>query len=264
MSKFGLRKQEAKELDRFVRNPSLTLLTMTTPSTLFDGISSQSVLDGFLGRFIIVESPIGRQVSQLRRMIQPTDRLLEWAKECATAKAGNLDADSHETPPSPVLINFSAECADMIMKFDAEMIDAMNAHDKLRLDAMFGRTKEIAMRLGLIVAVSRGESEVSADSLRWAIDYARFYAFRAVDGLKRNMADGIFEKTCKQVYERIETAGLKGISEPELAAAIRGFKGLEPLKRRAVMDTLVADYGIECRNTTEGKRGRPRLAWFAP
>jgi hypothetical protein len=264
MSKFGLRKQDAKELDRFVRNPSLTLLTMTTPSTLFDGISSQSVLDGFLGRFIIVESPIGRQVSQMRRMIQPTDRLLEWAKACATAKAGNLDADSHETPPSPVLVNFSAECADLIMRFDAEMIEAMNSHDRLGLDAMFGRTKEIAMRLGLIVAVSRGESEVSADSLRWAIDYARFYAFRAVDGLKRKMADGIFEKTCKQVYERIETSGLKGISEPELAAAIRGFKGLEPLKRKAVMDTLVADYGIECRNTTEGKRGRPRLAWFAP
>jgi hypothetical protein len=78
-------------------------------------------------------------------MIQPTDRLLEWAKACATAKAGNLDADSHETPPSPVLVNFSTECADLIMKFDAEMIEAMNSHDRLGLDAMFGRTKEKPM-----------------------------------------------------------------------------------------------------------------------
>jgi hypothetical protein len=264
MSKFGLRKQDAKELDRFVRSPSLTLLTMTTPSTLFDGIDSQSVLDGFLGRFIIVESPIGRQVSQMRRMIQPTDRLIEWAKACATAKAGNLDVDSHEIPPAPVAVHFSTECADMIMAFDAEMIEAMNANERFGLDAMYGRTKEIAMRLALIVAVSRGESEVSAGSMEWAIDYARFYAHRATNALKRKMADGLFEKTCKQVYERVEAAGLKGISEPELAAAIRGFKGLEPLKRRAVIETLVADYGIECRNTTEGKRGRPRMAWFAP
>jgi hypothetical protein len=150
------------------------------------------------------------------------------------------------------------------MAFDAEMIEAMNANERFGLDAMYGRTKEIAMRLALVVAVSRGESDVSAGSMEWAIDYARFYAHRAVNALKRKMADGIFEKTCKQVYERIEGAGLKGISEPELAAAIRGFKGLEPLKRRAVIETLVADYGIECRNTTEGKRGRPRMAWFAP
>jgi len=264
MSKFGLRKQDAKELDRFVRSPSLTLLTMTTPSTLFDGISSQSVLDGFLGRFIIVESPIGRQVSQMRRMIQPTDRLIEWAKACATAKAGNLDVDSHEIPPAPVAVHFSTECAEMIMAFDAEMIEAMNANERFGLDAMYGRTKEIAMRLALIVAVSRGESEVSAGSMSWAIDYARFYAHRATNALKRKMADGLFEKTCKQVYERVEAAGLKGISEPELAAAIRGFKGLKPLDRKAVIETLVADYGIECRNTTEGKRGRPRMAWFAP
>ena len=264
MSKFGLRKQDAKELDRFVRSPSLTLLTMTTPSTLFDGISSQSVLDGFLGRFIIVESPIGRQVSQMRRMIQPTDRLIEWAKACATAKAGNLDVDSHEIPPAPVAVHFSTECAEMIMAFDAEMIEAMNANERFGLDAMYGRTKEIAMRLALIVAVSRGESEVSAGSMSWAIDYARFYAHRATNALKRKMADGLFEKTCKQVYERVEAAGLKGISEPELAAAIRGFKGLKPLDRKAVIETLVADYGIECRNTTEGKRGRPRMAWFVP
>jgi hypothetical protein len=264
MSKFGLRKQDAKELDRFVRNPSLTLLTMTTPSTLFDGISSQSVLDGFLGRFLIVESPIGRQVSQMRRMIQPAERLIEWAKGCATAKAGNLDADSHETPPSPILMNFAPECAEMIVNFDAEMIDAMNAHDRFGLDAMFGRTKEIAMRLALIVAVSCNERDVSRESMKWAIDYARFYAYRAVDGLKRKMADGAFEKTCKQVYEKIQGSGLKGISEPELAAAIRGYKGMKPIDRKAVIDTLVADHGIECRNTTEGKRGRPRMAWFAP
>jgi hypothetical protein len=39
---------------------------------------------------------------------------------------------------------------------------------------------------------------------------------------------------------------------------------MKPIDRKAVIDTLVADHGIECRNTTEGKRGRPRMAWFAP
>ena len=53
-------------------------------------------------------------------------------------------------------------------------------------------------------------------------------------------------------------------TEAELSAAIRLFEEMKPLERRAVLDTLVADHGIECRNMSEGKRGRPRMAWFMP
>jgi hypothetical protein len=260
----GLRKQDAQELDRVVRHPSLTLLTMTTPSTLYEGISSASVLDGFLGRFVIVESPLGRKRGQKRRKLPPTERLLEWANACASVKTGNLDADSHDIPPAPIDVPFEAACDPLLDDFEDQMIAEMDAHDRLGLDAMFGRTREIAMRIALIVAVSRGESAISTDSLRWALDYAGHYARRAVASLKVSMADGPHSRACKAVMAKIEKAGLRGITESELSGAIRLYEEMKPLERRAVMDTLVADHGIECRNMSEGKRGRPRLAWFMP
>ena len=263
-SKMGLRKQDAQELDRVVRHPSLTLLTMTTPSTLYEGISSASVLDGFLGRFVIVESPLGRKRGQKRRKLPPTERFMEWARACASAKSGNLDTDSHDIPPAPIEVPFDAACDPMLDAFEDEMIGEMDAHDRLGLDAMFGRTREIAMRIALIVAVSRGESAISPDSLRWALDYAGYYARRAVASLKVSMADGPHSRACKAVMAKIEAAGLRGITEAELSAAIRLFEEMKPLERRAVLDTLVADHGIECRNMSEGKRGRPRMAWFMP
>jgi hypothetical protein len=130
------------------------------------------------------------------------------------------------------------------------------------MEAMFGRTKEIAQRIALIIARSKGEDEVSPDSLRWAIDYATFYAKRTVTALGKSMADGPFEAACKAVMEKISGAGLKGITERELARQVRSFANLEPRKRKEVMDALIADHGIQCRNQNAGAAGRPRMAWF--
>ena len=45
---------------------------------------------------------------------------------------------------------------------------------------------------------------------------------------------------------------------------ISAFDALTLRDRSQVMDKLVADYGIQCRHTNKGQRGRPRMAWFIP
>jgi hypothetical protein len=47
---------DTKKDDSPIVGPALTVLGMTTPDTLFKGISSDSVMDGFLNRFIFVEA----------------------------------------------------------------------------------------------------------------------------------------------------------------------------------------------------------------
>jgi hypothetical protein len=140
----------------------------------------------------------------------------------------------------------------------------MDEHERYGLEAMFGRTKEIAQRLALIVARSRREEQVSATSLEWAIDYATFYSGRAVAALRKSLADGPFEAACKAVFAKIEAAGLRGCTASELSENVRSFANLEPRKRQEVLDALVQDKGIACRNVNEGQKGRPRMAWFVP
>jgi hypothetical protein len=129
---------------------------------------------------------------------------------------------------------------------------------------MFGRTKEIAQRIALIVARSRREEQVSATSLEWAIDYATFYSGRAVAALRKSLADGPFEAACKAVFAKIEAAGLRGCTARDLSENVRAFANLDPRKRQDVLDALVQDRGIACRNMNDGQKGRPRMAWFVP
>ena len=263
-SKMGMRKKDADEFDKVVKSPSLTILAMTTPSTLYETLSSRYVTDGFLGRFLIVESHIGRQVAKATKRIPVSDQLIEWAQTHAQARAGDLDGDSHDIPPAPVEVPFGASCGPMLRQCDADMIAMMDAHEKAGLEAMFGRTKEIAQRIALIVARSKGEDEISTDSLQWAIDYATFYAKRTVAALGRTMADGPFEAACKAVMDKITRSGLRGVTERDLAKLVRPFANMEPRRRKEVIEALIADHGIQCRNQNEGQAGRPRMAWFAP
>lgn len=263
-SKMGMTKKQSDEFDKVVRHPSLTIMAMTTPSTLYESLSSRYVTDGFLGRFLIVESHIGRQVSKPTKRIAVSEPLIEWAKECAAADAGGLGANTYDIPPHPVEIPFSRACDDLLRACDQTMIDLMDAHEKHGMEAMFGRTKEVAQRIALIVARSKAETEISPDSLKWAIDYAQFYAERIVVELKKAMSDGPFEATCKAVFECISRAGLNGVTMYELSRGVRAFANLEPRKRGEVLAALGDDRGVVSRNTNEGNAGRPRIAWFAP
>ena len=263
-SKMGMRKEDAAELDRVVRRPSLTLFAMTTPSTLYDTISSKYVTDGFLGRFLIVESMIERAPARMRRQSPPSERLLAWAKKCAVATEGPIEFDTSEIPPEPVEIPFEPDCAAMLYAFDEKMMRAMDRVEKIGIEAMYGRTKEIAQRVALIVAVSKGETAISTDSLQWALDYVEHYADATIDALKKSMADSPFEAAAKAVYEKIAASGLNGIAEGDISKSVRVFASLKPIERKAVFENLAADYGIQGRNLNDGKRGRPKIAWFIP
>jgi len=259
-----LSKDQKTELSRVVRYPSLTLMTMTTPSTFYESLSQRYVSDGFLGRFLVVESQIGRQKGRpVKTGQEPSEQIVEWLKDCASARASDLDSDSAETPPIPVRVPFSPACDAMLSDLDGEMIEEMDLHERYGMEAMFGRTKEIAHRLALIVARSCGHEQIEPDDLQWAMDYATFYARRTVAALRKTMADGPFEATCKSVYAKIEAAGSKGVTERELSRSVRPFANMEPRRRKEVLEALATDRGVTCVQVNKGQAGKPRWAWLA-
>jgi len=259
-SKMGLNKQQSAQLDKVVTHPSLTILGMTTPDTLYGSLTTRFVKDGFLNRFVIVESYIGRQVGRYIEHVDVPQSVIEWASAHAVANGGGMGIETHDVPPLPVEVPFAPECRAMLRQCDQHMIELMDEHDKFGLGEMFGRTKEIAQRIALIVARSCGEDQISTASLQWAIDYATFYALRTVAALRRAMSDGPFEAVCKAVHEKLQEAGLRGMTEREISREVSQYRGLEPRKRIEVMQALVNDYGVT-RSTGEKGIGRPRNAW---
>lgn len=263
----GLSKEQQESFDKVIRRPSLTLLGMSTPGEFYGAISGGDVASGLLNRFLIVKSEIGAQLSQERRMVEISDRLKTWLQDCASAYAadGNLSAtDTADLPPNPVVVRITGPALNLLREYEIELLAAIKAEGESGLEAMHNRSREIAMRISLIVARSMGQPEIGIEPMRWAIDYVRFYSGRTIEMFKENMAESDHQAAVKAVYAKVQKAGLRGITEAELEKKVRKFAALEPIRQKAVMEKLSTNYGIECRNVNEGKRGRPRMAWFVP
>jgi len=69
---------------------------------------------------------------------------------------------------------------------------------------------------------------------------------------------------CKAANAKNKKAARRGMTEAGLGNRISAFDALTLRDRGQVMEKLVADYGIQCRHTNKGQRGRPRMAWFIP
>jgi len=263
----GLTKEQAEAFEKVIRRPSLTLLGMSTPSEFYGAISGGDIASGLLNRFLIVKSEIGVQMSQERSIIPIGERIIAWLKDHATAHSGggNLaGTNTHEQPPDPVTVPFSKAAMTLLRGYEEELVRAIKAENESGLEAMYNRSREIAMRISLIVARSIGMDEIGVEPMQWAIDYVRFYNQRAIAMFRDNMAESSHQAICKAVIARIKKAGLRGMTEAELGNRISAFDALTLRDRGQVMEKLVADHGIQCRQTNKGQRGRPRMAWFIP
>ena len=260
-----MKSSEAEKLEKVIKRPSLTLVGMSTPSEFLQAIGGGDVASGLLNRFLIVKSEIGVQMSQDKRRSNISERLAKWSKEHAHAQVGDLDTgNAHDMPPHPIEVAFTPEAKKLLRQYEEKLVDAIKKETGTGLEAMYNRSREIAMRLSLIVARSMGQEEIGPDAMQWSIDYVDYYAKQTIEMFRANMAEGPFQATCKAVFEKIERAGLAGLTESQITRKVGSFANLDRRKRADVLDALANDRGIEFRNLNEGVRGRPRFAYFAP
>ncbi len=260
-----MKSSDAEKLEKVVKRPSLTLVGMSTPSEFMQAIGGGDVASGLLNRFVIVKSEIGVQLSQEKRRSNISERLAKWSKEHAHAQVGDLDTgNAHDMPPHPVEVPFTPEAKKLLRGYEERLVDAIKKETGTGLEAMYNRSREIAMRLSLIIARSMDQEEIGPDAMQWSINYVDHYAKQTIEMFRLNMAEGPFDAACKAVYAKIEKSGLGGITESQISRTVSAFANMEPRRRKEVFAALVEDRGIEYRQSNEGMRGKPRFAYFAP
>jgi hypothetical protein len=260
-----MKSADAEKLEKVVKRPSLTLVGMSTPSEFMQAIGGGDVASGLLNRFVIVKSEIGVQLSQEKRRSNISERLAKWSKEHAHAQVGDLDTgNAHDMPPHPVEVPFTPEAKKLLRQYEEKLVDAIKKETGTGLEAMYNRSREIAMRLSLIIARSMDQEEIGPDAMQWSINYVDHYAKQTIEMFRLNMAEGPFDAACKAVYAKIEKSGLGGITESQISRTVSAFANMEPRRRKEVFAALVEDRGIEYRQSNEGMRGKPRFAYFAP
>ncbi len=265
-STFGMSDADAKKIqERTVRNPAITLLAMTTPESFFDAIGSAAARDGFLNRFIIVESDIGRQVGQATTSCEIPESIKTWVnavRDAAGVQLVNPDTAS-SMQVTPIMVPVKQEAMRLFAAFEHECVSIMDDHEQAGLSEMFGRCNEMAMKLSLILAIGDGRNAVSDSHAKWAIDYIRHYALRTVTRLATCVADSEFDAIKLQVLGLIRSSD-KGLTERELNQRSRKFRSIDQRGQLNVLNSLAfAGDILRVVFPPLSGRGGSRNAWVA-
>lgn len=260
-------KHNEESVNLEVHHPSITVLGITTPTTLYAGLNSDDVSSGFLPRFVMVDSVYGRQISKRRGVsaVEVPGSLVDWCndKVRATAGDGNLACvDAPAIPPEPIIIQISEEAYILFEEYEAECHKYQDANEAAGLDVMWGRCRENAQRLALNVAVSCESDTILASHAAWAISFVKFYSERLIKEAGGRISDTDFEAAVKSVYLQIERAGARGIVPSEISRNNRKYKGLNTTARSSVLNAIVDDYDVVAVAPPAGKRGKKSCTYI--
>jgi len=261
-SSMTLKKDAADAIkNRQVHNPAITLLTMTTPDTLFSTLDMGAIKDGFINRFIISISDAEREIRKHKQPIDVPDRIIRWVHD-VTARSDK--AHIANEPAAPVVLEFSSEAMKKQVEFQKYCIDQANYLERFGMAELTGRSNEMAMRLSLICALARdaGANEISGDDMDWGIGYVRHCLEKTIDRLKISVSHSSFEHQKKEILADLRERSTEGITWSQMQKTAP-YSQHKPKDLKEIMQSLKdADLAGDEAYQPDGG-GRPTTKWKA-
>lgn len=274
-SAMGLSKEQRMEMaDRRVCNPGVVIYASTTPGTFFGSIDRQWISDGFLGRFLVCPSAIGRQLSRSVQHTPTPATVAEWLAEVACRPAqidakhlpeGGLDTTADQEP-APIAMRFSSPAERLLSAFESDIHKRMDEAQRWGLDPLYGRTREKAMRLSMLVCLADGAANrvIGENHVDYAVSYAIGMDSMLVEAAKLSISDGEFARVKGLCLEHIRKAGERGMTERDLERACAPFNAMKPVDQKTILGALQKSLLVDLREIqSKTGRGRKRQAWLA-
>lgn len=264
----GLSSKQSEELaKRMVRKPSLTMMAMATGETLFGGLTSAAVADGFLGRYLTVHADRGRQMARTVDPVEPPAKLIEWIQtaHAGVNRAGNMVSASvpHDMEPTPIVVEFDSAALAAFAALERRTHARMDELDAEGLAEMLTRTTEMAMRLGLIVALSCDSLIISRQHAQWACEYVEHHSDRNIQMLRERLSEGPFDQLCKEIRRLVVKSGAKGMTERDLDKSSRFWRASQDRMRIDALSSLRRREEITLVDIPSASgRGRKRQAYM--
>lgn len=247
--------------NRFVHNPAVTWLSMTTPSTLFSTIDINSVKDGFINRFVISLSDAEPTVRRHKEPVAVPDTITDWARAIAErASQQHIAGEKAE----PVILNFTREADDVQIAFQEELLATRKDLKKYSMDGLVGRTNECAMKIALIYALSRNPDAEFVDALDmiWGVDYMRKALGDTVSRLKMTISHSDHEADKKELLLALRSQVSDGVTWTSMLKTPPYSKhksaNLKNILQELKEAELICDEAY-----SSGKKGRPTVRWVA-
>lgn len=271
LSALGLSKADrdtAKSGRLPIIKPALNLVAMSTPETFWGAIARDHLDNGFLNRFLLVESYAPRAVMADFRAVPIPESVVEWARWATGADNPLTYAQqfTYDLEPPLILWTLTPQAKAAAREFEQRMLDWADAWNRELpgLGNLVLRVNENSLRVALQNAALDGDTDftVTDRHLSHAQQYVETHARRAGASLRRHLVATPFEANRNIILEAIRSKGEKGITEYEMARSAP-FTRFNEKELRELLDSLAKGWLIAFLNVRDGKPGRKREAWTA-
>ena len=226
-----------------VKNPHLCLYATTQPQILFESMSRNDLRDGWLPRNLFFISrtrpkPVTKPVVTIPNGIRL--EVLKWKNPPETLTT---------VPTTP-------EAAAVFAAFTDEIYAKMMQADKTgdETNYLYGKARENAGRVALILAVSRRGTDVVVEEgdAVYATTLVRYLIGEVIRVVRENVSESLDEKAKKRILQIVAQVGPKGILKGELTRKTqfirRGFRDeyLADLVEAGELVVTSAASGGEC------------------
>jgi len=206
-----------------VDQPCLVLFGTTVPGRLFEALSGDDVLDGFLGRLLCFFGDAAPPKPNHRRRIDMTvpENIVDHARHWGTFSppgAGNLDW----IHPDPLIVRYSPDALEHSIEW-FERWDARAAADP-EFAPVWARTGQQAGALALVAFAARGvpvseDATIEVADVDWSFQLADYLVTRFIEVAKDHVANGADDRLRKTILKLVRDRG--GISHSDLLRAVR-------------------------------------------
>ena len=251
---------EAMRNQRVVR-PAVTILGLSTPETFFDALSQDDVANGFLNRLLVVNSRQPRRVEKPRPWKKVPRELISWIATLGEPGDDFLSGESPTEVEDAEVVQYTDGAMRRLDAIEQEVIDLQDDHESARLDGMFSRSREIAMRIAMIVTLSRNKQKIDEVSLNWAWDYVRFYTMEMVENTRRMMGASPTVRIAEHIAAAVVAAGKKGLTLRDISRTSVEFSRLDKRGQEEVLHRLSNQHEIVLVKPKLDKGGRPTMRY---
>ena len=181
--------------------PHVVIYGTTVPQSLYEGLTEESITDGFLARILIFD--VGDN-NPRRRIVQerPVDSyFVDMARWWNTFRpdGGNLDHSSITVPLTEDAIRIGEEF------IDTEH-DRMSDIGENPISTLWSRTAQNADKLALLYAASRDHEQivVDADAAQWGYSLAETLTRQMILSVKENIASNRFHAEVLRAHRSLQ------------------------------------------------------------
>lgn len=253
-------KQQQEALDRSTIKPGITLVGMSVPRNFYGALSTGRIVDGFLNRFIVVESKLPRTVGRMVPFVEPSHKICEWVRKVRETKneMEQLARDSSEIDFKQRIIKFDDSSKELLNTLAHELVAQQNKLEKDGLEVLLSRTREKAMRLALICQMADDpySKVITGDITQWAIQYIYYYDQIMVETCEDKVAGSEMESRIKQVLSFIRTQGEIGISRRDIDRR-EIFRSMKSFEVKEIINRLMNAGEIQEKDVRVKATGRP-------